>query len=233
MVMKKVAIHKCLKFIVNLIMWATETQQKHYLVRANSTLRSELYPLLADSVNLHCDISACALWCHLIKLVYALKVNFSGRTVKPMMRDHPTGQQKVVLWDRWSLITGSYVLKCRTMLLQQWSLIRSQSLIALVSHHRFHSIDLLMCKVKVFEEFVFHMQSLVINGWTHMKQGMKMLLASGVNVFFEITSSMIPSCYVEKWWIWPSCGLDLVLLWITCINAICSDIQRQCFIMKN
>ncbi len=30
MVMKKVAMHKCLKFIVNLIMWTMETQKSTY-----------------------------------------------------------------------------------------------------------------------------------------------------------------------------------------------------------
>ncbi len=30
-------------------------------------------------------------------------------TVKPVMRDHPTGTQEVVLYDRWSFIGGANV----------------------------------------------------------------------------------------------------------------------------
>ncbi len=46
--------------------------------------------------------------------------------------------QKVVLNDRLSLIRGPNVQKYMSIILQKWSLIRGQSLIKVVSHHRFH-----------------------------------------------------------------------------------------------
>ncbi len=38
---------------------------------------------------------------------YHVRVGYG--TVKPAMRDHPTGPQKVVLYDRWSFIGGTNV----------------------------------------------------------------------------------------------------------------------------
>ncbi len=35
-------------------------------------------------------------------------------TVEPVLKDHPIGHKNVVCQDRWSLVTGSAVLKCRS-----------------------------------------------------------------------------------------------------------------------
>ncbi len=38
-----------------------------------------------------------------------LRPKFQGYAVKPVMKDHLMGPQKVVLLDRWSFITGTNV----------------------------------------------------------------------------------------------------------------------------
>ncbi len=65
-----------------------------------------------------------------------------NNTVKPVMREHPTGPHNVVLYGRWSFITGTNVWKCRAMLLQKWSLIRGRSLITVVCDRRFDYIHM-------------------------------------------------------------------------------------------
>ena len=33
-------------------------------------------------------------------------------TVEPVLKDHPIGHRNVVCQDRWSLVTGSVIMKC-------------------------------------------------------------------------------------------------------------------------
>ncbi len=35
-------------------------------------------------------------------------------TVEPVLKDHPIGHQNMVSQNRWSLVTGSFTLQCRT-----------------------------------------------------------------------------------------------------------------------
>ncbi len=39
--------------------------------------------------------------------------NLGGDTVEPVLKDHPIGHKNVVCQDRWFLVTGSVILKCR------------------------------------------------------------------------------------------------------------------------
>ena len=39
--------------------------------------------------------------------------SFYGGTVEPVLKDHPIDHKNVVCQDRWSLVTGSVILKCR------------------------------------------------------------------------------------------------------------------------
>ncbi len=41
-------------------------------------------------------------------------INAITGTVGPVLKDHPTGHNNVVCQDRWSLVTGSVILKCRS-----------------------------------------------------------------------------------------------------------------------
>ncbi len=53
----------------------------------------------------------------LLQVVHVLHVVtcLHGRdTVKPSLKDHPIGHKNVVCQDRWSLVTGSVILKCRS-----------------------------------------------------------------------------------------------------------------------
>ncbi len=45
-------------------------------------------------------------------------------TVEPMLEDHPIGHKNIVSQDRWSLVTGSFTLKCPKLVALQdrWSL---------------------------------------------------------------------------------------------------------------
>ena len=36
--------------------------------------------------------------------------------VEPVLKDHPIGHKNIVCHDRWSLVTGSIILKCRTLI---------------------------------------------------------------------------------------------------------------------
>ncbi len=59
--------------------------------------------------------------------------------LEPVLRDHPFGHKEVVSQDRWSLVTGSVVLKCwsfwqkRVVFQDRWSLM------AVVFRDRFHT----------------------------------------------------------------------------------------------
>ena len=72
--------------------------------------------------------------------LYFMKVIPQCYTVEPVLIDHPICHKNVVCQDRWSLVTGSVILKC-------WSFYRKcvvcqdrLSLMALVSEDRFHCI---------------------------------------------------------------------------------------------
>ncbi len=64
-------------------------------------------------------------------------------TVEPVFKDHPIHHTNVVCQDRWSLVTGSVMLKCRSfcqicvVFQDRWSLM------AVVSQDRFHCIHAL------------------------------------------------------------------------------------------
>ncbi len=53
--------------------------------------------------------------------------------VKPVLRDYPIGHKHMMSEDRWSLVTGSVILKCRS-LCQKWG--GGGSLMAVVSLYR-------------------------------------------------------------------------------------------------
>ncbi len=60
-------------------------------------------------------------------------------TVEPVLKDHPIGHKNVVCQDRWSLVTGSVILKCRSC--QKCVVFQDRwSLIPVVSQDRFHCI---------------------------------------------------------------------------------------------
>ncbi len=68
----------------------------------------------------------------------------SGVTVEPVLKDHPIGHKNVVYQDRWSLVTGSVVLKgsfChKFVVVKTGGLSWQWSLMAVVSQDRFHCI---------------------------------------------------------------------------------------------
>ncbi len=77
-----------------------------------------------------------------VNKLYALHyVNFvlvSTGTVEPVLKDHPIGRKNVVCQDRWSLVTGSVILKCR-FFCQKYVVCQDRwSLMAVVSQDRFH-----------------------------------------------------------------------------------------------
>ncbi len=62
-------------------------------------------------------------------------------TVEPVLKDHPTGHNKVVCQDRWSLVTGSVILKCRSFC--QKSVVFQRQVVSHgsgLSRHWFHCI---------------------------------------------------------------------------------------------
>ncbi len=61
-------------------------------------------------------------------------------TVEPVLKDHPIGHKNVVGQDRWSLVTGSVVLKCRSFCHKYVVCQDRWSLMAVVSQDRFHCI---------------------------------------------------------------------------------------------
>ena len=65
-----------------------------------------------------------------------------GCTVKPVLKDHPTGHKNMVSQDRWSLVRGSFTLKCRIFCPKLVVLQDRWSLIAVVSLDRFHCISI-------------------------------------------------------------------------------------------
>ncbi len=61
-----------------------------------------------------------------------------SHTVEPVLKDHPIGHTNVVSQDRWSLVTGSITLKCRTFCQVQLVFQDRWTLMAVVSHDWFH-----------------------------------------------------------------------------------------------
>ncbi len=59
-------------------------------------------------------------------------------TVEPVLKDHPICHTNVVSQNRWSLVTGSVTLKCRTCC-QEYLVFQDRwSLMAVVLQDRFH-----------------------------------------------------------------------------------------------
>ncbi len=59
-------------------------------------------------------------------------------TVEPVLKDHPIGCKNVVCHDRWSLVTGSVMLKCKSFCQKCVVFQDRWSLMAVVSQDRFH-----------------------------------------------------------------------------------------------
>ena len=49
---------------------------------------------------------------------------FQCNTVEPVLKDHPIGRKNVVCQDKWSLVTGSVILKCRSFCQKMCGLLR-------------------------------------------------------------------------------------------------------------
>ncbi len=61
-------------------------------------------------------------------------------TFQPIMKDHPVGHKNTISQDRWSLVTGSVILKCGSFCQNCAVFQDTWSLMAVVSHERFHCI---------------------------------------------------------------------------------------------
>ncbi len=61
--------------------------------------------------------------------------------VEPILKDHPIGHKNVVCQDRWSLVTGSVMLKCRSFC-QKCMVFQDRWSLAVVSWDRFHCIQI-------------------------------------------------------------------------------------------
>ena len=59
-------------------------------------------------------------------------------TVESVLEDHPIGHKNMVSQNRWSLVTGSFTLKCVTFCQKLVVLQDRWSLMAVVSQDRFH-----------------------------------------------------------------------------------------------
>ena len=62
-------------------------------------------------------------------------------TVEPILKDHPIGHKNVVCQDRWSLVTGSVLLKCRScqkrvVCQDRWSLMTGFTVCTYILHIR-------------------------------------------------------------------------------------------------
>ncbi len=57
---------------------------------------------------------------------------------EPVLKDHPIGYTNMVSQERWSLVTGSISLKCRTFWQEYLVFQDRSSLMAVVSQYRFH-----------------------------------------------------------------------------------------------
>ncbi len=77
---------------------------------------------------------------HIIHVICHMAANIQGvfYTVQPVLKDHPMGHKNLVCEDRWSLVTGSVMLKCRSFCPKCVVFQDRWSLMAVVSHDRFH-----------------------------------------------------------------------------------------------
>ncbi len=76
------------------------------------------------------------------------KIN-SKSTVEPLLKDNPIGHKIMVSKDRWSLLTGSFTLKCLTFWQELMVLQDRWSLMVVVSQDRFHCISFVVgCRSK-------------------------------------------------------------------------------------
>ncbi len=76
-------------------------------------------------------------------------------TVVSVLKDHPIGHKNVVCQDRWSLVTGSEILKCRSFCRKCVVCQDRWSLMAVVFQERFHCI----CNEHLAEKKVPDVQS--------------------------------------------------------------------------
>ena len=70
-------------------------------------------------------------------------------TVEPSLKDHPIGQKNVVSQDKWSLATGSVILKCRTFCQECVAFEDRWSLMGVVSQDRFHCTAMSISVVEI------------------------------------------------------------------------------------
>ncbi len=77
-------------------------------------------------------------WCTL-GILHALDIY----TVEPVLKYHTIDHKNMVSHDRWSLVTGSFTLKCRTFCPKLVVLQDRWCLMSVVSQERFHCISFL------------------------------------------------------------------------------------------
>ncbi len=70
----------------------------------------------------------------------SVELQNSKITVEPVLKDHPIGHKYVVCRDRWSLVTGSVTLNCRSFWRRYMVCQDRWSLMAVVSQDRFYCI---------------------------------------------------------------------------------------------
>ncbi len=63
-------------------------------------------------------------------------------TVEPVLKDHPTDHKNVVCQDRWSLVTASIMLKCKSFCQNCVVCQDRWFVMAVVSQDRFHRISM-------------------------------------------------------------------------------------------
>ncbi len=68
--------------------------------------------------------------------------SLSRYTVESVLKDHPIGHKNVVCQDRWSLVTGSVILKCGSFCQKCVVFQDRWSLMAVVSQDRFHCTNM-------------------------------------------------------------------------------------------
>ncbi len=84
---------------------------------------------------LHCTL---LMFCVKLSFVFSMKPSVLPITVEPVLKDRLICHKNRVSQDRWSLVTGSITLKCRTSWQEYVVLQDMWSFMAVVSQDRFH-----------------------------------------------------------------------------------------------
>ena len=69
--------------------------------------------------------------------LYDLTIDTNGKYSRTFLKDHPIGHENVVCQNRWSLVTGSVILKWRSFR-RKCVVCQERSLMVVVSRERFH-----------------------------------------------------------------------------------------------